>query len=65
MLFRSKGHIVANGSLDELRAGVQARLATGEHTDANARLTLEQIFLNIVGSETGITHPEQELQWLG
>jgi ABC-2 type transport system ATP-binding protein len=60
-----RGHIVANGSLDELRDGVQARLATGEHTDANARLTLEQIFLNIVGSETDITHPEQELQWLG
>ena len=60
-----KGHIVANGSLDELRAGVQARLAADEHTNTNARLTLEQIFLNLVGSETGITHPEQELQWLG
>ena len=28
------------------------------------RLTLEQIFLATVGSETGITHPEQELSWL-
>jgi ABC-2 type transport system ATP-binding protein len=60
-----KGHIVANGSLDELRAGVQARLTPGEDADPNARLTLEQIFLNVVGGESGITHPEQELPWLG
>jgi len=60
-----KGHIVANGSLDELRAGIQARLAPGIDADPNARLTLEQIFLNIVGSESGMTHPEQELSWLG
>jgi ABC-2 type transport system ATP-binding protein len=60
-----KGHIVANGSLDELRAGVQARLTPGAEADPTARLTLEQIFLNIVGGETGITQPEQELTWLG
>jgi len=60
-----KGHIVANGSLDELRAGVQARLAPGVDVDPNARLTLEQIFLNIVGGEPGMTNPEQELTWLG
>jgi ABC-2 type transport system ATP-binding protein len=65
-----KGHIVANGSLDELRAGVQARLtlAEGSHpADPDARLTLEQIFLNVVGGIGGdqeITHPEQELAWL-
>jgi ABC-2 type transport system ATP-binding protein len=59
-----RGHIIANGSLDELRAGVQARLTPGVETDPNARLTLEQIFLNVVGSEAGITHPEQELTWL-
>jgi ABC-2 type transport system ATP-binding protein len=59
-----KGHIVANGSLDELRAGVQARMTTDANHDPNARLTLEQIFLNVVGGESGVTHPEQELTWL-
>jgi ABC-2 type transport system ATP-binding protein len=59
-----KGHIVANGSLDELRAGVQARLA-GTDIDPNTKLTLEQIFLNIVGGESGSSNPEQELSWLG
>jgi ABC-2 type transport system ATP-binding protein len=60
----NKGQIVANGSLDELRAGVQARLAPGAEADPHARLTLEQIFLNVVGGESGETHPEQELTWL-
>ena len=60
-----KGHIVANGSLDELRAGVQARLTPGVDVDPHARLTLEQIFLNVVGGESGMTNPEQELHWLG
>jgi ABC-2 type transport system ATP-binding protein len=62
-----RGHIVANGSLDELRAGVQARLAPaadGQPADPAKVLTLEQIFLNIVGSESGMTNPEQELHWL-
>jgi ABC-2 type transport system ATP-binding protein len=67
-----RGHIVANGSLDELRAGVQARLTPNPAlspdgqplTDPTQRLTLEQIFLNVVGGESGITHPEQELAWL-
>jgi ABC-2 type transport system ATP-binding protein len=58
------GHIVANGSLDELRAGVQARLTPGIESDPGARLTLEQIFLNVVGSDTSAVHPEQELTWL-
>jgi ABC-2 type transport system ATP-binding protein len=60
----NRGHIVANGSLDELRAGVQARLTPGAVTDPGAKLTLEQIFLNIVGTESGITNPGQELTWL-
>ncbi len=68
-----RGRIVANGSLDELRAGVQARLAPAVEgqinaSDPNARLTLEQIFLNVVGGpngdHSGVTHPEQELAWL-
>jgi ABC-2 type transport system ATP-binding protein len=60
----NKGHIVANGSLDELRAGVQARLTPGVETAPSTRLTLEQIFLNVVGNDAGAAHPEQELTWL-
>jgi ABC-2 type transport system ATP-binding protein len=63
-----RGHIVADGSLDDLRAGVQARLTPGADADPSTRLTLEQIFLNIVGGTTpdatGVPHPEQELPWL-
>jgi ABC-2 type transport system ATP-binding protein len=60
------GHIVANGSLDELRAGVQARLAPGEGAApiAPERLTLEQIFVSIVGGEQGVERHEGELAWL-
>ena len=60
-----KGHIVANGSLDQLRAGVQARLPASTSADPNARLTLEQIFLNIVGKDANdqVVH-EGELAWL-
>lgn len=60
----NRGRIVANGSLDELRAGVQARLTPGAESDPQARLTLEEIFLNVVGGETGAAQPEQELTWL-
>ena len=48
-----KGSLVAQGSLDELRAGVAH--SSGE------RLTLEQIFLRIVGSGR---EPKPELSWL-
>jgi ABC-2 type transport system ATP-binding protein len=60
------GHIVANGSLDELRAGVQARLAPGVGAEPGARLTLEQIFLSTVGGEeAAFAHTaEGELAWL-
>jgi ABC-2 type transport system ATP-binding protein len=66
-----RGHIVANGSLDELRAGVQARLTPAGEAQPlpTGTLTLEQIFLNVVGTQggsagPGITHPDQELAWL-
>jgi ABC-2 type transport system ATP-binding protein len=65
-----KGHIVANGSLDELRAGVRARLAPADGSAApsqGATLTLEEIFLNVVGAAHGgeaTMHGEQELAWL-
>jgi ABC-2 type transport system ATP-binding protein len=61
------GHLVAQGSLDELRAGVQARLTPdGESAAPSATLTLEQIFLNIVGAHEGDAahRSEQELPWL-
>jgi ABC-2 type transport system ATP-binding protein len=63
-----RGRIVAHGSLDELRAGVQARLthaADGQPAaEPPTRLTLEEIFLNVVGGDQPSAHPEQELSWL-
>jgi ABC-2 type transport system ATP-binding protein len=55
----SKGKLVANGSLEELRAGVASTLPGAEE---GQRLTLEQIFLSIVGA--GGQEPVQELTWL-
>jgi ABC-2 type transport system ATP-binding protein len=54
-----KGKLVANGSLQELRAGVASTLPGSEREE---KLTLEEIFLNTVGAE----NPEaaQELSWL-
>jgi ABC-2 type transport system ATP-binding protein len=52
-----KGTLVAQGSLEELRAGVH----TG---DSDHKATLEEIFLNVLGT-TGTAPPEQELSWLG
>jgi ABC-2 type transport system ATP-binding protein len=62
----NKGHIVANGSLDELRAGVQAKLTPGETQEPGARLTLEQIFLSVVGTagEDATASHAGELAWL-
>jgi ABC-2 type transport system ATP-binding protein len=57
-----RGHLIANGSLEELRAGVQAR---NPDSTTSQTLTLEQIFLSIVGNESGNPQPEQELSWLG
>ena len=64
------GSLVAQGSLEELRAGVEAQIATGVLSGSNAeptsasrqKLTLEQIFLLTVG---GSSAREQELSWLG
>jgi ABC-2 type transport system ATP-binding protein len=68
-----KGRLVAQGSLEELRAGVEAQTPTGlvdNSGDGSAngarpygeKLTLEQIFLRTVG---GSRPAEQELSWLG
>jgi ABC-2 type transport system ATP-binding protein len=66
-----RGRLVAQGSLEELRAGVEAQAAAAlagspasdsvESAPAE-KLTLEEIFLRIVG---GTRRAEQELSWLG
>jgi ABC-2 type transport system ATP-binding protein len=68
-----RGHLVAQGSIEELRAGVrraaQPVLAGGAPSAGpTVPLTLEEIFLDIVGAErdgnAAATPPEQELSWL-
>jgi ABC-2 type transport system ATP-binding protein len=54
-----KGKLVANGSLEDLRAGVASTLPGAEREQ---KLTLEEIFLNTVGAEG--TEAPQELSWL-
>ena len=44
-----KGRLVANGSLEDLRAGVALQQADGPRL-TQEKLTLEEIFLNIVGN---------------
>ena len=57
-----KGRLVANGSLEELRAGVETRLEDAGMAGSGKKLTLEEIFLNVVGAGTG--EAAQELSWL-
>jgi ABC-2 type transport system ATP-binding protein len=59
-----KGRLVAQGSLEELRAGVEAQAASanGDQIAPGNKLTLEEIFLHTVG---GVRSAEQELSWLG
>jgi ABC-2 type transport system ATP-binding protein len=66
-----RGRLVAQGSLEELRAGVESQAAAalpgGQEGPAapiaaGEKLTLEQIFLRIVG---GTRATDQELSWLG
>jgi ABC-2 type transport system ATP-binding protein len=51
-----KGRLVAQGSLDELRAGISS--------DDNTPRTLEQIFLSIVGQGGETRSQLEELSWL-
>jgi len=64
-----RGQLVAQGSLEELRTGVEAQAAAGlpaadmaDGRSPGERLTLEQIFLRTVG---GARVAGQELSWLG
>jgi len=70
-----KGRLIANGSLEELRAGVPAAVAT-DGEDAGRKLTLEEIFIQVVGQKaasdaspgaatTAQQPPPKELSWLG
>jgi ABC-2 type transport system ATP-binding protein len=55
----NRGKLVAQGSLEELRSGVEAQ-TPGD--GASEKLTLEEIFLRIVGGSHKL---QQELSWLG
>jgi ABC-2 type transport system ATP-binding protein len=57
-----RGQLVAQGSLEELRAGVEAQTNGRSPSPAGTKLTLEEIFLYTVG---GTRSAEQELSWLG
>ena len=65
-----QGRLVAQGSLEELRAGVEAQTpgAAGNSDvgltaqPSGEKMTLEQIFLRTVG---GVRRTDQELSWLG
>jgi ABC-2 type transport system ATP-binding protein len=66
-----RGRLVAQGSLEELRTGVEAQTAAallapgatpGDPSVPGEKLTLEEIFLRIVG---GARRADQELSWLG
>lgn len=60
-----QGRLVAQGSLEELRAGVQAQATTSgerEQPSTTEKLTLEEIFLRTVGGQRSA---DQELSWLG
>jgi ABC-2 type transport system ATP-binding protein len=59
-----RGKLMAQGSLEELRAGIEARQGAAEPgavPGSGEKLTLEQIFLDVVG---GTRQREQELTWL-
>lgn len=66
-----QGRLVANGSLDELRAGVAAQVSADAPESqrwgaSREKLTLEEMFLRIVGSGSAESTEEalQELSWL-
>ena len=60
----NKGRIIAQGSLDELRAGVAASAHVNGDAAPAQKLTLEEIFLAVVGQEGVSRKSEDELSWL-
>ncbi|HAF13304.1 MAG TPA: multidrug ABC transporter ATP-binding protein [Blastocatellia bacterium] len=63
----SQGKLLAAGSLDELRKGIQLE-DEGQQTDLSGQhagpISLEEYFIHIVGGERS-TGEEEVLQWLG
>ncbi|MBT9331295.1 ABC transporter ATP-binding protein [Acidipila sp. 4G-K13] len=60
-----QGRIVADGSLDALRAGVASTLTDSDgRAGAQEKLTLEEIFMNVVGEHGSDAEAVQELSWL-
>jgi len=65
-----RGQLVAQGSIEELRAGIRrtapAQISSEDAQPAN--LTLEQIFLDVIGTDRdgnlAVAPPEQEISWL-
>src|SRR5579859_4362822 len=60
----NRGELIADGSIEELRAGVHTQ---SDSHDPSARLTLEEIFIRVIGKQDGVegSQAEQELSWLG
>ena len=60
----NRGQLIADGSLEELRAGVHSQ---ADSDNPSERLTLEEIFIRVIGKQDGSSsqQPEQELSWLG
>jgi ABC-2 type transport system ATP-binding protein len=67
-----RGSLIANGSLEELQAGMPVR----NGIDAGRKLTLEEVFIQVVGRRqiseadsaegtTAVAPPPRELSWLG
>jgi ABC-2 type transport system ATP-binding protein len=63
-----RGQLVAQGSLEELRAGHANADGASPSPSGGKQRNLEEIFLEIVGTDRegnpGATAPEQELSWL-
>jgi ABC-2 type transport system ATP-binding protein len=60
----NRGELIADGSIEALRAGVHTQ---SDSHDPSARLTLEEIFIRVIGKQDGVegSQAEQELSWLG
>src|SRR5882762_8955003 len=60
----NRGELIAEGSLEELRAGVHTQ---ADSDSARERLTLEEMFIRIIGKDGRADGQptEQELSWLG
>jgi ABC-2 type transport system ATP-binding protein len=58
----NRGVLVAQGSIEELRQGVKLHSEMGPRRDDRAQLTLEELFVELVGADHERT--EQQLAWL-